>query len=169
MNDGSAPLPATFSRHDLESAGFDGWASWEELAATDFGSVPSTPLVYVIYSDWGHDPTFLRTNPAGRFKGRDPSVPLAVLNANWVPGVSVLYIGKADRGRRRVKQFDRFGRGEPVGHWGGRLIWQIAEANRLLVAWREVPRSERARAYEKRLLEHFLVLHRARPFANLTG
>ena len=42
--------------------------------------------------------------------------------------------------------------GEPVGHRGGRLIWQLADANRLLVAWHVVTWDETARDYERRLL-----------------
>jgi hypothetical protein len=67
-------------------------------------------------------------------------------------------------------QFARFGAGEPVGPWGGRFIWQLNDSDSLLVAWHVVTWDELARAYEKRLLARFAVLHRGvRPFANLTG
>jgi hypothetical protein len=50
------------------------------------------------------------------------------------------------------------------------LIWQLAGAGRLLVAWDEVTWAETAGDYEKRLLARFAELHRVRrPFANLTG
>lgn len=71
---------------------------------------------------------------------------------------------------RRLSQYARFGAGEPVAHWGGRYIWQVARSNELLVAWHPVSWNEPARAYEKRLLAHFSHLHHGkRPFANLTG
>jgi hypothetical protein len=57
-----------------------------------------------------------------------------------------------------------------VGHWGGRYIWQLADAAELLVAWRELDDAGTARNDERRLLERFAELHHGqRPFANLTG
>ena len=85
-------------------------------------------------------------------------------------GAHVVYIGKADVANRRLRQFARFGAGDPVGHWGGRLIWQLADSSELLVAWHAISWAELARDYEKRLLAHFRELYdSARPFANLTG
>jgi hypothetical protein len=109
-------------------------------------------------------------SPAGWFKGEDPSVPDARLQSEWIEGAHVVYIGKADVLRRRLAQFGRFGAREPVGHRGGRLIWQLADANDLLVAWHEITWREAASDYERRLLTLFAELHdRRRPFANLTG
>lgn len=69
-----------------------------------------------------------------------------------------------------MKQFARFGAGEPVRHWGGRYIWQLSDARTLLVAWHVITWGEHARDYEKRLLAHFARLHDGRrPFANLSG
>ena len=89
------------------------------------------------------------------------------------------HIGKADFRKRRkevealrlrLSEFAAFGAGEPHAHWGGRLIWQLADANELLVAWHEVTWAETARDYEKRLLSRFVEVHDGRrPFANLTG
>ena len=74
-------------------------------------------------------PTFLEQSAGGHFKGEDPTVPLTALTANWVDQASVVYIGKADHGRlrERLKEYASFGRGNRIGHQGGRLIWQLAD------------------------------------------
>jgi excinuclease UvrABC nuclease subunit len=76
----------------------------------------------------------------------------------------VLYIGKADALRRRVRQYMAFGAGRPVGHWGGRLIWQLADSDALLVAWRETAEPLRV---EAELLNAFADVFGSLPFANL--
>lgn len=92
------------------------------------------------------------------------------LDAEWVHGSTVVYIGKADVLRRRLHQYARFGAGEPVGHWGGRLIWQLADSGDLLVTWHALTTMETARSFERRLLFRFGELYEGRrPFANLTG
>lgn len=148
-------LPCSFSREDLEAAGFVGWRTWDELPASDFHAVPDDPAAYVVFRPSVSEPAFRRDSLGGHFKGRNPTVDPAVLEHNWVPNVHVVYIGKADAAKRRLKQFARFGAAEPVGHWGGRYIWQLADARALLVAWHVITWGERARDYEKRLLAHF--------------
>lgn len=163
------PLPRSFSKPDLESRGFAGWQTWDELRASGFSAIPCGPAAYVVYRAAAAKPTFLDANPGGRFKGKDPTVAPETLQADWVPGCEVIYIGKADVASRRLKQFARFGAGEPVGHWGGRYIWQLADSDDLLVAWHAISWVEVAREYERRLMARFAELHGARPFANLTG
>lgn len=162
--------PRSFARIDLEVAGFRGWLTWHALRTSDFGAVTGGPAAYVVYRTDDAAPLFLRANPGGRFKGKDPSAPPPALNGNWVAGAHVVYIGKADIADRRLRQFARFGDGEPVGHWGGRYIWQLADSAELLVAWHAIFWAEHARDYERRLLARFSELFGGRrPFANLTG
>ncbi len=169
----STAAPALFAalrRADLEAAGFTGWRTWAELRSTQFAEIPATPGVYTVHRPKLGEPTFLEESPAGRFKDRDPTVSPATLRENWVSGAGVVYIGKADALRTRLRQYARFGAGERVGHWGGRYIWQLADAGELLVAWHEVAWGESAREYERRLLARFADLHAGRrPFANLAG
>lgn len=165
-----APLPRSFSRTALESAGFVGWATWPKLRLSDYFPIPALPGTYVVYRPTAVFPTFVHPSPAGWFKGEDPTVPETRLRSEWVEGARVVYIGKADVLRRRLTQFGQFGAGEPVGHRGGRLIWQLADADDLLVAWHEITWAEVARDYERRLLRAFAEQHDGRrPFANLTG
>ena len=164
------PLPTSFVRPALEAARFAGWRTWQQLRDSDLTDVPAGPATYVVYRPSGDVPVFADANPGGRFKGQDPTIAVETLHANWVPGAHAVYIGKADKARRRLKQFARFGAGDPIGHWGGRYIWQLADSDELLVAWHAIDWDEVARAYEKRLLAHFGDLDEGRrPFANLTG
>ena len=95
-----------------------------------------------------------------------------MLERNWVNGAAVIYIGKAGGGsssatlRRRLKSFLRFGEGHPVGHWGGRFIWQLQDAGSLLFCWRHVGDSD-ARELERDLIRDFVRMFGTRPFANL--
>lgn len=163
-------LPTSFSRTELESVGFVGWATWPKLRVSDYSPIPALPGAYVVYRPTADLPTFADPSPAGWFKGEDPTVPECRLRSEWVEGARGVYIGKADVLRRRLTQFGQFGAGEPVGHRGARLIWQLADASDLLVAWHEITWAETARDYERRLLSAFAVQHDGRrPFANLTG
>jgi hypothetical protein len=172
-------LPDSFARGALEAAGFVGWSTWRQLRATSLCSVPCEPGVYLVYRTASTVPHFLTRSPSGRFKNEDPSVSAERLKAEWVPDAHVLNIGKAavrrhERAvnglRARLGEYARYGAGSPVAHRGGRLIWQLADSEDLLVAWHAVTWDETSREYEKRLLKWFSVLNDGRrPFANLTG
>ncbi len=110
-------------------------------------------------------PRFRRVSPGGHFKGRDPTVDRQALLANWVPGAGVVYIGKADKLRTRLRAYLRFGQGVPIGHWGGRLIWQLADSDKLLVAWKYVP-GEVPVEVEQNLIAGFQAAYGKKPFAN---
>jgi hypothetical protein len=88
-----------------------------------------------------------------------------VLAANWVKGAEIVYIGKGDQLRRRLIQFADFGDGKPVGHWGGRLIWQLPASSKLRVAWLETPGRD-PRQVETELIERFRAIYDKPPFAN---
>jgi hypothetical protein len=175
---GAPPLPENFTRRALAAVGFSGWRTWPALRAGALADVPSLPGVYLVLRPGAGDPSFVQPGSGGHFKGGDPSVSDERLRSEWVRGARTLYIGKAaarqaggavDGLNRRIGEFSRFGAGERVGHWGGRLIWQLADVERLLVAWHPITWDETAREYERRLLARFADIHGRRPFANLTG
>jgi hypothetical protein len=91
-----------------------------------------------------------------------------VLEARWIPAAEVLYIGKADRLGRRIRELSEFGRGRPIGHWGGRFLWQIEGSAELLVAWLETPGRE-PRDLEVEMLGGFRAKFGRQPFANIAG
>lgn len=108
-----------FTRPVLAAAGFVGWSPFPAIRES---ACPSSGGVYVITYSCSEPPTFAEHSCGGWFKGKDPTVSLAALGANWVDDAEVVYIGKADRLKRRLTQFADFGAGKPIGHWGGRLI-----------------------------------------------
>jgi hypothetical protein len=151
-----------YTRSSLESIGFVGWLPWPEFANWN---CPATGGVYVVAYNGSDSPVFLPQSPAGWFKGRDPSVTHDALSDNWVNDVDVIYIGKANNLHRRLKQYANFGSGRPVGHWGGRLIWQLPDPHSMLIAWRETPK-EIPRVVEKQMIDQFRETYGKPPFAN---
>ncbi|MBE6236205.1 MAG: hypothetical protein E7112_08235 [Bacteroidales bacterium] len=150
----------------IESAGFAGFMPVVELRDSETESVPDVPGVYMVLRDSGERPDFLARGSGGYFKGKDPNVPLSELSANWVEGAKVLYIGKAKSLRKRISQYLRFGDGKPVGHWGGRYIWQLADAQELIFCW--MPVDGDPDAVETEMISRFREHYGSRPFANLT-
>ena len=164
-------MARSFLRSALTDAGFTGWRTWAELRASACDEVPRTAGTYLVYRSSAAPPAFAAVGSGGRFKGRDPNVSLATLKAKWVEDAHTVYLGKGDKLRTRLRAYSRFGAGDPVAHWGGRYIWQLVDADGLLVAWRPLGEGvPTARNDEIDLLVRFAALHDGRrPFANLTG
>jgi hypothetical protein len=151
-----SPAAALYSRAWLESSGFIGFVTVAGLQRSLEG-LPDGPGVYSVLRTVTGGPRFLDANPGGRFKGRDPTVR---------DGTPILYFGKANSLRQRIRALVRFAGGDPVGHWGGRYLWQVAGSSDFLIAWRE---SDAPRALEADLLADFTAHFGELPFANLIG
>lgn len=154
---------------EIDLSLFSGWVRFDDLPSAD---VPRGPGVYVVVRDTDVPPEFLDVSPAGHWKGRDPTEPIADLRDRWVPASRVIYIGKANVGRRgrrglrrRLDEYRRYGAGETVAHSGGRRIWQLVDHADLLVAWRETPDADTAEA-ESSMIAAFRKRHGRLPFAN---
>lgn len=153
-----------FDRSALKANGFTGWTHFRDLPSA---SVPSSGGVYLVFRESLDPPTFLARSPAGHFKGRDPTVPVATLAAKWVPDVHVMNIGMATILRQRIDTYRRYGDGQPVGHQGGRYIWQLADSADLLVAWKAT--DEDPADAEAKLIRAFMDEYGRLPFANLNS
>lgn len=156
----------------LRQAGFAGFMSAVELRSSGLVEVPLVPGVYMVTRDPQKPPEFAARSSGGHFKQKDPTVDLATLRSNWVKDALVIYIGKAGGGdssstlRRRLKAYLRFGAGQPIGHWGGRFIWQLADADALRFCWRPAGDAD-ALVVEQSLIDEFVRMYGALPFANL--
>ncbi|WP_205030475.1 hypothetical protein [Psychroflexus aestuariivivens] len=157
----------------LKKLGFSGFKTVLELIA-DPNILPNQMGVYLVLNSNIKKPEFLTKGLGGFFKGKDPNISLAELKNNWVDKSKTIYIGKAGglNGnatlRSRLKQYLRFGQGFNVGHYGGRLIWQLKNHSELKFCWLTLTDIE-PRELEKKLLAEFIRQNGKRPFANLTG
>ncbi len=153
---------------DLIGQGFGGGIPFGELKQRQ-AELPPEPGVYAVATPGAFRPEFLAVGSGGFFKGKNPNVPIARLQANWVAGTDVLYFGKAGGHglrsslRGRLSQYHDFGNG--AAHYGGRLIWQLRDAMDLLVYW--MVTCEEPRYVERELLTGFRAAFGALPFANL--
>lgn len=165
-------MDSQFTKEALQAKGFQGFVPIQELRSSP-ERIPALRGVYVLLRDATPAPVFLESGTGGFFKGKNPNVSLNVLEQNWVKSSSVVYIGKAgDPGkaatlRTRLWQYLRFGIGANVGHWGGRYIWQLEDAENLLVCWLPLPEGIPSEL-ESALIDSFRQEHGVRPFANLT-
>lgn len=163
------PRTPPFSRAGLEARGFVGFEPFLELDAT---RVPKTAGVYAILRERDDRPTFLEQSRGGHFKGKDPTVEVDTLASLWTDGAHCIYIGKASRTgstdlRRRLTAYRDYGRGRPVGHQGGRYIWQLGGAEEFVVCWKTLDDSEDPATVESALIAEFRDHYGRRPVGNL--
>ncbi|MBZ9631607.1 hypothetical protein LB465_12525 [Salegentibacter sp. LM13S] len=157
----------------LKKNGFKGFKSVEELNLNP-QLLPNQKGVYLVLNISDKKTEFLEKGVGGFFKGKDPNLPIAELKRNWVEDCKTIYIGKAGglssnaTLRSRLKQYLKFGQGKNVGHYGGRLIWQLDHHLNLIFCWLPIEDSE-PRDLEKKLLVDFIQQFGQRPYANLTG
>lgn len=152
------PLPASWDRASLEAVGFKGFVTFGDLASSE---VPREAGIYIVLRTALTPPEILKVTRARA----GSAYPLDDLEARWVPGTPVMYIGKAEAKvgglRKRLGQYARKG----SSHQGGRSIWQLADQDELLVAWALTP-GESAEDVEIRYRSAFADVYERWPFAN---
>ena len=154
----------------LQRNGFDGFIRIRDLME-NINAIPKKKGVYMVLREKLETPHFCPKGTGGFFNGKDPNVPIAELEANWINNERVLYIGKAGGKKStlhtRIKRFLSFGQGKAESHWGGRLIWQLKDAKDLVICWK-ILENKVPREVEKAMIQKFKKEHNGkRPFANL--
>lgn len=158
--------PSEYGRY-----GFEGGCSVRELRSA-IDRIPATGGVYLVVRSPQTQCSVTEKSTGCWMDGMNPAVDVQILRERLCtqPESPIMYIGKAGGAvqtlRSRIRQYLRFGAGQRSPHWGGRYIWQLAEAESLLVYWRPETHND-PRTVEKRLI----ALHEKRfgslPFANL--
>jgi hypothetical protein len=157
---------------EIEKAGFIGFKKMSELFI-DSSSIPKVKGVYLILNPNFKKAEYVLIGTGGHFKGKNPNIAIDELKSHWVNDSLVVYIGKAgsETGtstlQKRLKQYFGFGQGKNIGHWGGRLIWQLKKSTELIVCWKPL-QDEDPRTVESQLIKKFVTEFTKRPFANLT-
>lgn len=160
--------PSTWDREGLEARGWKGFVPLLTLSPID---VPNEPGVYAIVRNDESAPVFLPDRPQATARQATP-YSVADLSSRWVPGASVLNIGKAGTSlRSRLRQYRQFGAGVGLNHKGGRSIWQLADAEDLTVAWHPIAPTYdglTAKTAESVLISAFQAAHEgSKPYSNL--
>ena len=137
-------------------------------------AIPCEKGVYMVLNPaFKQEPRFMLKGVGGFFKSRDPNVSIDELRRNYVKDSQIIYIGKAGSTngnatlQSRLRQYLRFGEGRNVGHYGGRLIWQLENHENLIICWKTVNEGD-PRMIEKDYLSNFERKFGVIPFANLT-
>lgn len=155
----------------IKESGFSGFKTIAQLW-NDNSCLPNERGVYMILNPDCSVKQFLPKGVGGYFKDKDPNISLSDLQGNWLDNCHVVYIGQAGGNgsastlRGRLKQYLDFGKGKPVGHYGGRLIWQLENHKNLIVAWK-VTKDKDPREEESILINDFHSYYGKLPFSNL--
>ena len=158
--------PATWDIPGLKDRGWEGFIPLSTLVGKD---VPNVPGVYVVIRESTQDPVI---GDKGIYQSEKQVAPYRVdeLAQRWIKVASVVYIGKASTSlRKRLGQYRRAGVAGGTNHNGGRSIWQLADAEDLLVAWHRVDLEAvgvDARQAEQDLIRAFARVYGRRPYAN---
>lgn len=121
--------------------------------------IPGQHGIYVVLRPYPDAPyVFAEKNPLGAYTLDD-------LQRRWLAGAPIVYIGKAGSMgglRERIRRYSR----KRSNHSGGRSIWQLQDADDLLICWITTP-GLNARHVEEDYLDEFKEAHGSQPFANI--
>ena len=158
-------------REQLMKHGFEGFKTISELMQNCKG-IPKSMGVYIVLREKDNCPAILEKRPFDCQEDKYPSYSKTELENEWVERTHIVYIGKAGGSgqktelHKRLSTYIRFGKGKKAAHGGGRSIWQLADAQELIVCWR-VLTDEEPCCVESKMIADFCKKHDGkRPFAN---
>ena len=158
-------------REQLQKYGFEGFKTIRELMSS-CREIPKLMGVYVVLWEKDNRPTIMYKRPFDCQEDKYPSYSKAELEEEWVEGTNIVYIGKAGgfgqktELHKRLSTYIRFGKGKKAAHGGGRSIWQLADAQELIVCWHVLTDDEPC-CIESKMIADFCRKHNGkRPFAN---
>ena len=158
-------------REQLMKHGFEGFKTISELMQNCKG-IPKSMGVYIVLREKDNCPAILEKRPFDCQEDKYRSNSKTELENEWVERTHIVYIGKAGGSgqktelHKRLSTYIRFGKGKKAAHGGGRSIWQLADAQELIVCWR-VLTDEEPCCVESKMIADFCKKHDGkRPFAN---
>ena len=141
---GSSSLGFPDSRRDLLVQGFKGLHPISALLDGQAATAPEAPGVFGVCRLAEVPPRF------------------ELLTDAWLPEAALLFVGGGANIRQRLRLFLDFGGGKAVAHWTGRALWQLSDAEDLIVGWRlGNPKADLAG-----LVADFSAKHGTPPWAN---
>ena len=140
-------------REQLQKYGFEGFKTIRELMSS-CREIPKLMGVYVVLREKNNRPTIMDKRPFDCQEDKYPSYSKAG------------GFGQKTELHKRLSTYIRFGKGKKAAHGGGRSIWQLADAQELIVCWR-VLTDEEPCCVESKMIADFCKKHNGkRPFAN---
>ncbi|MFC2053478.1 hypothetical protein ACFLV7_04150 [Chloroflexota bacterium] len=146
----------------LERAHGVGRANWQDI--------PKLPGIYAVY--WPTSEKLAFQNHSGQAQYATTVDPM-ILESKWnricqYGSTDIIYIGKGDNLKKRIRYLIRFGIGVAKNHEGGEWMWQISNiaASKLMI--QTCPKGKQI-AFENALLEKFYIDHDDFPLANRKG
>lgn len=159
------------NRRYLKEQGFEGFKTVNELM-NSCKDIPKQMGVYVVLREKESRPKIFGHRSFDCQEEKYPSYSKETLECEWVEGTHIVYIGKAGGNgqkthlNKRLSTYIRFGMGKKAAHGGGRSIWQLADANELVVCWKVLLNEEPREVEQKMIADFAKVLNGKRPFAN---
>jgi len=162
------------TKRDLMAQGFIGFTTISELQRNIPRSEElSQRGVYAVVCSSTYKPSFIGPDEVRRNRSVIMPWSLERLKKKWVPGVEVLYLGKASGSgaekhtlRKRLTELVRHSMGKITTHGphkGGELLWQLRGYNDFEVGFLPTDQPEKE---EERLIGLFLSNTGKLPFAN---